>query len=187
MLHAMSGNFLHCHALVLSTIENDIQHQCLHQCSQGTPPRLHLSNNRPVRSPFQFQYEPINSLFVQGKRRSSRSTERGLPTSGESQTTLCSDTPSELLFSDHGGAHQVQFRTPGRLGRIINVRCYLGVRSVRQLEDFLKKFPITILGPGVQIFLADSVYFDTEEYEEDDSDYSSVHSDDDGQEQEADN
>ena len=58
---------------------------------------------------------------------------------------------------------------------------------MRQLEDFLKKFPITILGPGVQIFLADSVYFDTEEYEEDDSDYSSVHSDDDGQEQEADN
>ena len=39
-----------------------------------------------------------------------------------------------------------------------NIRCYLGVQSVRQLEDFIKKFPIAILGPGVRIFLADSIY-----------------------------
>ena len=51
-----------------------------------------------------------------------------------------------------------------------NIRCYLGMKHVRQLEDFVRKFPIVVLGPGVRMFLADSRYFDTEEYEEEDSD-----------------
>ena len=50
-----------------------------------------------------------------------------------------------------------------------NIRCYLGMKSVRHLENFIRKFPLLVLGPTVRLFIADSKYFDTEEYEEEDS------------------
>ena len=55
-----------------------------------------------------------------------------------------------------------------------NIRCYLGMKHVRQLENFTRKFPLLVLGPTVRLFIADSKYFDTEEYEEEDSEEESV-------------